>query len=368
MLKSLILGLFICALWIPGLTSAQEPLGYAELCHHTWINIRAEPRMDSEVIGRLVGGERLIVLERDRRYINQRWSQIQVEETSQVGWVFSPYLVYLPLIYQVNPDHLNVRAYPGVNFEVIGRFVHGDQVQVLGHEAIYGNGGVWAYVRHTQTGQEGWVDSVYLGDYYSYWSVNNCTPIIRPAEPSAATVWRTSQPIRLYAEPYDPYRKPIAYLSDGDRLQVLEVRLPGNSKLWSLVAVVRSDLVGWIEGAPRTQEGYYPRGLFYLPLRVTTDSPLNIYAQPGQQSAVVGRVVSSTCYSASDSRRTDDIGWLYLPAAGGWVVSLLGLSRFWMILCSAYCLCRQGGNPFYLENLFKESAAISPGFIGQYSN
>jgi len=99
----------------------------------THVNVRAQPRLHSEVIGHLTKDEPVTVLEEiilDHSAPDEpsAWAKITLPPGVHV-WVNSPYID--PAAKAVKATRLNLRAGPGENYSVLGRLPHGETVKEL---------------------------------------------------------------------------------------------------------------------------------------------------------------------------------------------------------------------------------------------
>ncbi len=132
------------------------------------LNVRSGPGVSYAVIGRLVGGQGVVLIGRDRA---ASWAQLQYG--SGAGWVNARYL-------QINGDittlpitdgstspavlwgtiaHasvLNVRSGPGPGFAVVARLVYGQSVGLVGRNLD----GSWVQLQAGSS--QGWINAAYV--------------------------------------------------------------------------------------------------------------------------------------------------------------------------------------------------------------
>jgi uncharacterized protein YgiM (DUF1202 family) len=97
------------------------------------VNVRAQARLHSEVIGHLTKGEPVTVIEeviRNNSAVDEpsAWAKITLPPGTHV-WVNSTFLD--PANKTVKATRLNLRAGPGENYSVLGRLAHGEAVKDL---------------------------------------------------------------------------------------------------------------------------------------------------------------------------------------------------------------------------------------------
>lgn len=325
-MRSLLILVFMLTL-IPVAHAQEPPVAQtrAVVCHHREMNVRAEPDIDSDSLGMIAPGTYLTVLEKDRDdYRGYPWTYARVDGTGLEGWVFADYLVYLPMYTTVTAEILNVRAEPWTHAAKIAEFTQGEQLEVLGREKIYGNGGLWYFVRNFATGVQGWVkgiSSFWKGDtnFMRFEEVcGELVPVLAeatPATPLAATIWGYN-PLELHATDSQE-SEIIAYLRNGTRVNILQVyEVNGdNNQYWTLLEVVGTGLRGWY-----FNNTLYSDALLTFPLAVSPASQVNIRSAAGTQAAIIGTLGDNACVQVTDSTRINDEAWFYSAEAGGWFI------------------------------------------------
>ena len=96
------------------------------------VNVRGQPKLNSEVVTRLTNGQPVTVIEEITRKNSgpdepSAWARIQLPPNAHV-WLKSSYLDDNKA---VKPRKLNLRAGPGENYSVLGRLQRGDTVAQL---------------------------------------------------------------------------------------------------------------------------------------------------------------------------------------------------------------------------------------------
>src|SRR5579859_843266 len=96
------------------------------------VNVRGQPKLNSEVVTRLTNGQPVTVIEEITRKNSgpdepSAWARIQLPPNAHV-WVKGSYLDDNKA---VKPRKLNLRAGPGENYSVLGRLQRGDTVTQL---------------------------------------------------------------------------------------------------------------------------------------------------------------------------------------------------------------------------------------------
>jgi uncharacterized protein YgiM (DUF1202 family) len=111
-----------------------EPLspGPAEVVA-TSVHVRGQPRLKSEIIGKLTKGEMVTVVEEVVRNNSgpdepSAWAKILLPSSAHI-WANTTFID--PATMTVKATRLNLRSGPGENFSVLGRLEHGDTVKQL---------------------------------------------------------------------------------------------------------------------------------------------------------------------------------------------------------------------------------------------
>lgn len=163
-----------------------------------------------------------------------------------------------PILAEVVPYHLNVRAEPSTDAAILGQFIGGTTVEVLG-QADVGYIGSWLHVRQSESGLTGWVATRYL----------NFPPGTVRFPFEVPILWRdhrTPDPVHMqgvlvaHVVPYTPRRyrgvrsepnwdAPILGRATSNSLVYVYGRLEERDEfgyLWIYVKALDSDLAGWM--------------------------------------------------------------------------------------------------------------------------
>ena len=151
---------------------AQPPLPVAPGAQ---VTLRAGPSYETHVIGVVFQGLRVNAIGRNSA---NNWIKVRVQDNGLEGWIDARYLqlhiplANLPILGAAPPaptpaptgptavvitGALNVRSGPGLGYSVVTTIYNGHTVTMIGRNAAGG----WVKVRLT-TGQEGWVNAVYI--------------------------------------------------------------------------------------------------------------------------------------------------------------------------------------------------------------
>lgn len=311
-MRKLLLSLAVLFILVPTLAAQERDSLYAKVCHDIPINLRAQPRTDGAVIGEVANGAKLIILQEEvRDFQNGRWTEVQIEGTDQIGWVYSAYLCfcYESTLRTVSATALNVRTHPNLFSESLGLLTFGETVEVLQYDALSPNNGSWAYIRSQSSGLTGWVMRGYLRGRESACDM----PVLfaSPETPQEAMIWGY-QPVPLFAR-QDITTAPIATLYNGARLQVIGIGRTA-SNYWYRVRT-SDHQEGWLYDSRTRGSDYF---LIYLPYRVRVAESLYVHASPGVDAPRIGQIPGDSCLSVTDSATVDQQGWFYSVEAGGW--------------------------------------------------
>jgi uncharacterized protein YgiM (DUF1202 family) len=98
------------------------------------VNVRGQPKLNSEVVTRLSKGDTVTVIEEIIRNNSgpdepSAWAKVYLPTNAHV-WLNTAYID--PTNKTVLPKRLNLRSGPGENYSVLGRLVHGDTVTEKG--------------------------------------------------------------------------------------------------------------------------------------------------------------------------------------------------------------------------------------------
>lgn len=320
-MKSTLLLVTVLLLTLIPMTQAQEdvPSTRAVVCHHRDMNVREAPDIDSNSLGLISPGTTMTVLERDRDdYRGYPWTYATIDGTGLTGWVFSDYLVYLPMYVTTVAQTLHVRAEPWTHAEKIGDFAYGDKLEVLGRERIYGNDGLWLYVRGFETGTQGWVKTLNASGRSNerhFVRFNEIClselPILAEvsfATPLQGAVW-SNRPLELQADDSND-ADTIGTLPNGTRVSVVELyEIDNNNRYWTHLQ--GGGLDGWF-----TSNTIYHDPIVLFPFGVNVNSNVNVRSAPNGEK--IGQITSSQCIQVTDSASVDGEAWFYAAQAGGW--------------------------------------------------
>ncbi|GIT91753.1 hypothetical protein JANAI62_22100 [Jannaschia pagri] len=148
------LALLAALILLPG-TALAQGLVVAE-SDEGYLNLRAGPGTQHEVLRRLSPGDRVSVEEE-----LGTWARVRLP-SGERGWASLRYLerraepVGGPLfVAQTGEGYLNLRRGPGTQHDVLRRMYPGDRLDELARD------GAWVRVRHV-SGAEGWAYGVHL--------------------------------------------------------------------------------------------------------------------------------------------------------------------------------------------------------------
>jgi uncharacterized protein YgiM (DUF1202 family) len=149
-MTSFLLFFLLASRSVPGDAAAGErPPPFAGVITGGKVNVRAGANLNFEIIGRLERGDRVIVLGAENG-----WYRIEMPAAASV-YVNAAYLKKegegIPGTYLVTGNKVNVRAGPGLNFNVLGQVGDGDRITVTGIES-----GEWYRIRPPE-GCSSWV-------------------------------------------------------------------------------------------------------------------------------------------------------------------------------------------------------------------
>lgn len=103
---------------------------------------------------------------------------------------------------RVTPDNLNVRAQPGTDAALVGRFTLDTILVVEGRENEQGNGGVWVFASPVGGGTRGWVISDYL-EFPADFIIESLPIISAQGSGSASSTTPSEQPAGTTPLPAD---------------------------------------------------------------------------------------------------------------------------------------------------------------------
>lgn len=111
------------------------------------VRIRAAPGLETEVYW-------LAFKDYPLQVLDQQGDWLRIKDfANDSGWVYAP-LTKQERTFIVRVQQANLRAGPGINYEIVAQAVYGVVFQFLEVEA--GVGGNWLHVRH-QDGTRGWI-------------------------------------------------------------------------------------------------------------------------------------------------------------------------------------------------------------------
>jgi SH3-like domain-containing protein len=144
------------------------------------INVRAQPKINSEIVAKLKQGEEVLVLEEitiKSPKVDEpaRWARIKLPSGPHV-WVNSS---YLDANHTVTPAKLNVRAGAGENFSIVGVLHKGDTVKVVETKAE------WTAIETP--------DSAYA--FVAAHLLTAKPPVVIPVPPTTTTIVENPPPI-----------------------------------------------------------------------------------------------------------------------------------------------------------------------------
>lgn len=181
------------------LGSAFELLGARVVSTADRVNLRARPASTAEVAGQAAAGEEFEALGDEGE-----WVQVRVPDRLSL-WVFAEFVRDGVVI----PDKLNVRAGPGINFNVVGFFMHGEKV------AARGKTGDWMEVAPPSNAVL-WVSREFLRDVAEPTAPATppAPPPAPPAPPSGAEAAVAVAPVPPPPPPPPPPAPPLPVAAD----------------------------------------------------------------------------------------------------------------------------------------------------------
>jgi uncharacterized protein YgiM (DUF1202 family) len=158
----------------------------------THVNVRGQPKLNSEVVTRLDRDQIVTVLEEIVRNDSgpeepSAWAKIQIPEGTHV-WVHTDYVDTAAKT--VKPRKLNLRSGPGENYSVVGLLVQGETINPVG------NKGDWLEIE-APTNAYAFMAAQYLKQE------TTPSPAATPAEPPPATPATVAEAPSMAAPPTD---------------------------------------------------------------------------------------------------------------------------------------------------------------------
>lgn len=145
------------------------------------VNVRGQPRLNSEVVGRLAKDQKVTVIEEITRNNSgpdepSAWAKIALPSDVHV-WVNTAFIDTANKT--VKPKKLNVRGGPGENFSVLGRLERGESVNQI-------------------SAKEDWLEIEAPTNAYAFVAAQylkqEASPAAAPIEPAPATATVTNEP------------------------------------------------------------------------------------------------------------------------------------------------------------------------------
>lgn len=303
--------LLLVSFVVPITAHAQESVfGYvAEVNVNTTLNLREKPT--GKVIGSLQDGMRVTILS---ELDENGYYKVIVHSNNQVGYVFGEYLV---LLYQSLPTttpststnqgtvdqgntsqgnnvdgnvwynvtfvvdsdkKLNLREQPTVQSKSIEYLYAGDKVRVL---SIYIQDN-YMHVQNISTGTVGYVDMNYVVPEHEY--DGNSTITQESLGYNTTLVVVSDKKLNMREKPTAD-SKSIAYLYDGDNVNVISPRIQNN---YVFVQNPTTGMAGYVDInflALKEESGITQDSLEYnTPLVVVSDKKLNMREKPNVES------------------------------------------------------------------------------------
>lgn len=176
MTRSWVLGVALVALSVQGVRAdSVEIVGDR-------VNLRAKPTLKAEVVGQASRGERMELLDAEGD-----WVGVAVPDRLSL-WVFAEFVREGVVV----PDTLNIRAGPGINYNVVASMDRGEAVTVRGRT------GDWLEIA-PPAGSTLWISREYVAERPA-----PARPVARVepvAEPPAAPVQQAAEPPAVPAAP-----------------------------------------------------------------------------------------------------------------------------------------------------------------------
>lgn len=176
----------------------------------THVNVRGQPRLNSEVVARLAKDQRVTVVEEITRNNSgpdepSAWAKILLPSDVHV-WVNTGFIDSASKT--VKPKKLNVRGGPGENYSVLGRMERGDTVNPINTK------GDWTEIE-APTNAYAFVAAQYLKQ-------EPASAVSTPVEPVATTATVTNEPALAAAAVETPTNTPTADLAANTPAAVTE--------------------------------------------------------------------------------------------------------------------------------------------------